>query len=405
MSAERWITIFGGTFLIGALFENSFLATFAALLILLLLFANLWRWHALDGIVYRRKPFYRRGFPGETIELELEVENRKFLPLTWLRIEDPWPASVGPEDEDQLAPSHLADQGLLKNVFSLRWFEKVKRNYTLMFRRRGVYKIGPARMQSGDAFGMYDVSREVGTRDYLTVFPEILPSESLDLSTDDPLGDQRTMRRLFEDPSQTIGVRDYQSGDSFRRIHWTATARTGKLQAREYQPTSAKIVVICLNVSTFEKHWEGVYPELLERLVSIAATLSFDYVQKGYQVGLISNGCLAYSDRTFRIPPSRSPNQLGYLLEALAGVTPLVMVPFDQFLIREMAKVYYGASLLIVSAIHPPELINTLRILKLHSRRITLYSLADEPPPFLPGIGLVHQPFEESIARKQHDGS
>lgn len=398
MSTERWFPILAGIFLLGALFEALFLTTFAAALFTLLLVTSWWRWHALDGVMYSRKPFYRRAFPGESVTLELEVENRKILPLSWLRIEDPWPRSVGPEDEDQLAPSHLQEQGLLTNVFSLRWFERAKRVYQLRFRQRGVYKIGPARMQSGDVFGMHDLSREVGTSELLTVFPELLPIESLDLPTEDPFGDRRTRRRLFEDPTQTIGVRDYQQGDSFRRVHWPATARTGRLQVKEFQPTSPRIVVVCLNVSTFERHWEGVYPELLERLVSVAATLSYDYVRKGFQVGLISNGCLAHSDRTFRIPPGRSPKQLGHLLEALAGVTPMVMIPFDRFLMREMPKVYYGASLLVVTAVHPPELIETLNTLKLHGRKITLVSLAEEPPPFLPGILSVHRPFVEEAS-------
>jgi hypothetical protein len=62
---------------------------------------------------------------------------------------------------------------------------------------------------------------------------------------------------------------------------------------------------------------------------------------------------------------------------------------------HEMPKTYYGASLLVVTAVHPPELIETLNTLKLKGRRITLYSLAEEPPPFLSGILSVHRPFVE----------
>lgn len=76
----------------------------------------------------------------------------------------------------------------------------------------------------------------------------------------------------------------------------------------------------------------------------------------------------------------------------------MVMIPFDRFLMREMPKVYYGASLLVVTAVHPPELIETLNTLKLHGRKITLVSLAEEPPPFLPGILSVHRPFVEEAS-------
>ena len=76
LSTERWFPILAGTFLLGALFEVLFLTTFAAALFTLLLVTSWWRWHALDSVMYSRKPFYRRAFPGESVALELEVENR-----------------------------------------------------------------------------------------------------------------------------------------------------------------------------------------------------------------------------------------------------------------------------------------------------------------------------------------
>ena len=395
MSPERWLPFLGIVFLFGAIANIPYLSTFSAALAVLLGITSWWRRHSLDGVMYRRRPYYRRAFPGERVPLKVEVENHKPLPLSWLRIEDPWPWAVGPEDDAILAPSHLPEQGLLKNIFSLRWFEKTSRKYTLLFRKRGLYKVGPATLQSGDVFGMYELSRKEEQVDYLTVFPEILPLNHLDLPAEDPFGDRRSRRRIFEDPNQPMGVREYRLEDGFRRVHWPATARTGQLQVRVFQPTSAQVAMICLNTSTFDRHWEGVYSKLLEYLVSVSATLATRYIQDGYQVGLISNGCLAYADRPLNIPPGRSPKQLGVLLEALAGITPIVLVPFEQMLIREMPRVHYGASLLVISAITSPILMETLVRLKRHNRKITLLSLAEEPPREIPGMEILHRPFQE----------
>ncbi len=395
MSPERWLPFLGIVFLFGAIANIPYLTTFSAALAVLLVITSWWRRHSLDGVNYHRRPYYRRAFPGERVPLQVEVENKKPLPLSWLRIEDLWPLAVGPEDDAILAPSHLPDQGLLKNIFSLRWFEKTSRSYTLLFRKRGLYKVGPATLQSGDVFGMYELSRKEEQAEYLTVFPEILPLQRLDLPAEDPFGDRRSRRRIFEDPNQPMGVREYRSEDGFRRVHWPATARTGQLQVKVFQPTSAQVAMICLNTSTFDRHWEGVYSELLEHLVSISATLATRYIQDGYQVGLISNGCLAHADRPLSIPPGRSPKQLGALLEALAGVTPIVMVPFEEILIREMPRVHYGASLLVISAVTSPILMETLLRLKRHNRKITLLSLAEEPPGEIPGMEIIHRPFQE----------
>ena len=164
-------------------------------------------------------------------------------------------------------------------------------------------------------------------------------------------------------------------------------------------------MVLCLNVSTFQRYWEGIYPALLERLLSVAGTLLSRGIDMGYRVGMISNGCLSNSDQPFRIPPGRSPKQMAHLLEAIAGVTPIVVAPFEQYLIREIPRVPYGSTLMILTAITSPELAETLLMLKRHERQITLVSLAEDPPPKLYGIRSIHMPMldKEEFVRDYYE--
>lgn len=385
--------------ILGVVMRVSLLVTFILMLLLVLSLATWWQKRSLAGVHYHRRPFYKRAFPGERIPLQIEIENRKLLPLTWLRVQDPWPKAVGPEADDILAPTHLPDQGLLTNVFSLRWYERARRNYTLKFRKRGVYTVGPVKIESGDLFGIFERSERQDPVELLTVFPELIPFNDLHLPADDPFGDRRSRRRLYEDPNQPIGVRDYLPEDSFRRVHWPATAHTGQLQVKVYQPTSANIMVVCLNVSTFARHWEGTNPDLLEHVIKVAATLATKGIEDGYRVGLIANGCLAHADQPFRIPPGRSPKQLASLLGALAGVTPVVTGPFENFLIKQVPRVSYGATLLIVTSVTNPELFETLVQLKHHGRHITLLSFAEKPPTQVPGIRTFHMPFVAEVSQ------
>ncbi|MBN2556516.1 MAG: DUF58 domain-containing protein [Anaerolineales bacterium] len=399
MAPERWLPFLAAAFILGALLDLPILSAFSAALAVLVVVVSFWHRHALDQVFYIRKPHYRKGFPGETLDVTVEVENRKLLPLSWLRVEDPWPHAVGPEDESVLAPSHIPDMGLLTNVFSLRWFERARRRYKLVLRKRGMYKLGPPRLQSGDLFGIYEDTRVTDSEEFLTVFPEILPLEKLGLEAEDPFGEKESRRRLFEDPTQPMGVRDYRPDDGFRRVHWPATARTGEMKVKIYQPVSAQVTVICLNVATFEIAWEGYNPELLEALISTAATLAYHGIEDGYQVGLISNGCLAHSDQSFRIPPGRSPQQLGKLLGVLAAVTPLVTAPFEMFLLREMPRVHYGASLAVVTASIYPALIETLLDLKRRGRLITVLNLGEPVEEFIPGIKIIN--LDVAVAAKR----
>jgi uncharacterized protein (DUF58 family) len=395
LEPKRWVPLMLALLVLGALFRLPILVVFTSMLVVIISLASWWQRHSLDGVTYLRRPYYRRSFPGEQVPIRLEVENRKLLPLSWLRVQDPWPVAIAPDEDQALAPTHLPEQGLLTNVFSLRWYERARRAYTLLFRKRGVYSVGPARLEAGDLFGLYARAEERGPIELLTVFPALLSFRDLQLPAEDPFGDRRSRRRIYEDPNQPIGIRDYLPEDSFRRVHWPATAHTGQLQAKVYQPTSANVMVVCLNTATYSRHWEGTNPALLEHLIQVTATLVSKGIEDGYRVGLISNGCLAHADQPFRIPPGRSPNQLARLLEALAGVTPLATSPFEKFLIKEVPRVPYGATLLVVTGVTPPELGESLIQLRHHGRRLTLLSFAEVPPPEIQGIRTFHIPYQE----------
>jgi len=392
MRNDKWIFVLVIFVIIGLFIRSIFVVALPVTILIILGLSKWWQRHAFDAVIYHRRFHYIRAFPDERFPLKIEIENKKILPLSWLRIQDPWPEIIAPEGEDTLSPSHIQGEGFLTHAFSLRWFQRTQRDYMIHFRKRGVYRVGPAQMSSGDFFGIYETYQEMGSRESITVFPDIVPLERIGLPPEDPFGDQKSRRKLFEDLNRPIGVREYRLEDGFRRVHWPATAKTGDLQVKVFQPTSARVMMMCINVSTYERHWEGVNPVYLEHLLSVAATLAKEGLETGYRVGVISNGCLANSDQPFRIPPGRSPQQMAHLLQALAGVTPVVMGRFDRFLVTEIPRVPYGATLVVITAVIYPALRETLLRIKKHERRIILISIADEQPQIIEGITIAHYP-------------
>jgi uncharacterized protein (DUF58 family) len=191
----------------------------------------LWSRSSLRGLIYHRRFHFRRLFPDEAFDVQITIENRKLLPLSWLQVEDEWPLAVGPAGEEDLPRAeHDPDLGYLINTYSLRWFERIRRRFALVAQRRGVYQIGPAHLLSGDPFSLFDRKITIDNRnEILIVYPRIrsLPELGLPLKT---VGDKRVQRWLFEDPNRIMGVRDYSPRDSFRHIHWKATAHNGQLQ-------------------------------------------------------------------------------------------------------------------------------------------------------------------------------
>src|SRR5581483_3951428 len=103
---------------------------------------------------------------------------------------------------------------------------------------RGYYQLGPLVMESGDLFGLHRRYRAAADPHFLLVYPRIVPLEGYDIESRRPIGDVRLVHRLYEDPTRIAGVREYQAGDALNRVHWGATARTGKLHSKVYEPST-----------------------------------------------------------------------------------------------------------------------------------------------------------------------
>lgn len=393
MALLRWLPALILALFVGLIIHQPWLVLFSVAVTTVSLLGYLWGSHALDKVTYQRRWRYRRGFPGERIQVQIEVKNNKLIPITWLHAEDLWSLAVAPEDASILAPSHIAQVGLLVNLYSLRWRESIRRTYDLLLRQRGVYPVGPSNLLSSDMFGLSEAFQEQDNAEYLTVFPDLIPLSFELLPTEDPFGDRRSQRRLFEDINLPIGVRPYHPEDEFRHIHWPATARSGSLQVKVYQPVSAKVMVVCLNASTAHQAWMGIDNNFLEQLIKVSATVVYQSFQSGYSVGLISNCYLAHADYPFNIRPGRSRDQLAYLLQALAAVTPYTSTSFEAFLVRSLPGIPYGATLVLVTAVITPALVETLVRLKRYRANTTLISLDPTPPPDIPGVRVVHIPF------------
>jgi uncharacterized protein (DUF58 family) len=394
---HRWLNLAIIILIIAIIGQIRELLAMVAFMLVVVFVSWMWSRNSLRGLVYERKFRYRRYFPGEIVEAQIIVENRKLLPLPWLQAEDMWPLRIAPLDESTLSRAENdPDHGYLINTYALRWYERIRRRYTLQARCRGVFEIGPASLLSGDPFSLFDrkIALE-GRHDVLIVYPRIKTLAELGLPLKDPFGDRQVQQRLFEDPSRTMGIRDYVPQDSFRHIHWKATARTGSLQTRVYEPTRSLRSVLCLNVATFEQYWRGVWPDMLEYEMEVAASLAKWGLEQGHSVGMTANGTLAHADQPFRIPPSRNLNQLPRLLEALAAVSYFVSSSFDRFLIEESPRISWGATLVLITPFVNENIAASVLRLRDSGRRLVLIGLGKAEPPFINGVLTYHLPIGE----------
>jgi uncharacterized protein (DUF58 family) len=389
---DAWIILGIVITVVALIARNGFLLAGAVVLFVVPLIGALWNRVSLYGVDYTRKLSETRAFLGETIELTLEVRNRKFLPVTWLHVLDQFPANL-PVSGHEIRVNSVTNQGEFLSFWNPGIFGRLTRRFTVECNKRGYYLYGPATLSTGDGFGMFSRRGTLPGQQRLIVYPKIYTAEELRLPAKNPFGERAADAHLVEDPLRYAGIRDWQPEDGLKRVHWKATARRQELLSRVYEPTQEPQVLIFLNVATMERHWLGHMPELMERAVSVAASLAALLAEDRVPVGLIANGVLPGSDQPLRLLPGRSPGQLVRILELLAAVTPFASAPIESLLLRESPRLPWGSTLLVVTAIAHDDLLAALLDLRRAGRKVALFTLAEAPPErTLPGITVYHLP-------------
>lgn len=381
----------------GLLLRIDDLLTIAIALVSIAAVSWLWNRLAFFGLDYRRRFSLRRAFVGETVEIELSVANHKILPLTWLRVADIFPVDL-PLEGATVVKRHDTNLGEMSTFWTLKWRERAQRTFLIQAVQRGYYRFGPTRLETGDLFGLFHSIHKLDDEQLLIVYPQVLPLSRFGLPAKEPFGHLYAPRLAFLDPLRTIGVRDYHPEDDFRLLHWKATARRQELQTRVLEPATSHNLLVALNVATLIQHWQGILPEVLEQVISIAASVCYYGLEQRWPTGLIANGALPRSDQPLRLLPGRSPSQMTAILEMLAAITPFVTAPIEEMIATETARLPWGSTLVVVSALVSPSLAATLHDLRRVGRRLVLVSL--DPAPLPPGL---HDILVYRLPRAQHE--
>jgi uncharacterized protein (DUF58 family) len=212
-------------------------------------------------------------------------------------------------------------------------------------------------------------------------YPRVVPLTHVIVPARQPYGDFKPPQALLEDPLRIAGVRHYVPGDSPRRIHWRATARTGELQTRVSEPSATPVAAIFLDTITFSHLWEGQQSDLLELAVVVASSLSAQLLEGRYQVGVYANAPIPEVSRAVRIPPGRRPGQLTHILERLAMIAPAFGARIEQMMTEEIPRLPWGASMVVVTCRVTPTMQRMLLRLAraTGNQRVVLVAIGDRP--------------------------
>ena len=288
----------------------TFFFRFFYALLLLLGVGLVWAWLNLQGLNITLRRTSIRGQVGGFLEGWIQVENRTRFPKSWLEV-------VEVTD----LPVESAGRGVaLVREQSRAW--KIETHLT----RRGVFNTGQVEVVSQDPFGLFRLRRRFLQPQGYVVVPATHPLPDLDPRLAALPSDSRTTRHWENITTDVASVRDYEAGDSFRRIHWPYTARMNSLMVKEFDiGISAEAwVVVDMQQGV---HLGEAADNTEETSVTVAASLVNRLVEMSLPVGLAMDGNNNYIFR-----PDSSPEHLGRLMEALAEVKAIGTTSIERFL-------------------------------------------------------------------------
>jgi len=229
-----------------------------------------------------------QAYEGDDIFIIETLENKKFLPVIWMRAEittSKWLDFAGHKSD----VTH--ESRFVTSNFFLWGNQKITRKWFVKCLKRGIYKIDSAMLVWGDLFGLKNNNLPIEVSTKLTVYPTPGDNDIIASRSNKIMGNILTKRWINDDPFVFSGVRKYNISDPMNRIHWKATAKAGELMVRKNDYTTYPSFIMVLNVQSSDIDYkETMDKEEIEKLIKVAAAL-IDYAIKiKANFSLVSNG-------------------------------------------------------------------------------------------------------------------
>ena len=267
----------------------------------------------LDVTVDRPVDRLQEGY--EFVE-RITVKNQSFLAKLWLEVDDP-----------STLPGHSAERVIMLGPRESRTWKT-----STVCTRRGLFSVGPVQITTGDPFGFFRYTTTYGRPQSVLVYPRATELPNFYVPPANLPGEGRFRKRTHYVTPNASGVREYEFGDSFNRIHWPSTARTNKLMVKLFELDPASDIWIILDLDRSVHLGEG--DEGTEEFsVKLAASIARFFLMANRSVGFIS-----YGKKLFIEEAERGAQHFTRILEALALSTAEGDVPVGTLVSQEAKR-------------------------------------------------------------------
>jgi uncharacterized protein (DUF58 family) len=333
----RWILALGGGIYLAAwAFGSEVLYPVAIGLVLAVLAAALWVRVLQRPMTLRRTLGRGERLAGDDVPVQLELEAEVLVPSGTLLLRETI-ARLG-ERETPLVRRH----GRLRGRYLLRRVP------------RGRFPIEETEVVIEDPFGLERVAVSLPAGASILVYPRLVDVDRLfsESGARTPEGRRLLMRR----PTgfDLHSVRDYQQGESLRRVHWPTTARRGQLMVKELEDSPRDETAVLLDAEAGSV--VGTAPDSsFELAVRAAGSIVKSHAHRGRRAGLIVNGLRPAYQRVHSVD-----GDWHRALEILAAVEADGHAPLANMLADEGGPASRAVELTVVTSTLSPRLVERL---------------------------------------------
>jgi uncharacterized protein (DUF58 family) len=333
----RWILALGGGIYLAAwAFGSEALYPIALGLVLAVAAAALWVRYLRRPMQLRRRLGKGERLAGDDVTVQVELDEDGAVPSGALVLRERI-AKLG-DRETPLVRRH----------------GRLRGRYTLRRVPRGRYPVEQAEIVIEDPFGLERVSVELPTGAAILVYPRLVELDRLfsESGARTPEGRRLLMRR----PTgfDLHSVREYEQGESLRRVHWPSTAKRGQLMVKELEDSPRDETAVLLDADSSVVVGEST-DSSFELAVRAAGSILKSHASRGRRAALLVNGARPTYQRVHSFD-----GEWHRALGILAAVEADGHVPAANMLADEAGPAARAVELTIVTSALSPRLVERL---------------------------------------------
>ena len=223
-------------------------------------------------------------FCGEDANLVETIVNNKYLPLPVLEVGFDMSRHLAFRAEEN---SMVSDMTYRRDIFTASVKQRITRTLPFRAQKRGYYRISSTTITSHDLLMSDKYVSHMEQASEFYVLPGHLSVSQIRIPYSKIMGMLVSRRRVYDDPFEFAGIRDYRRTDPMKHINWKASARNGSLLVNLHESTLSQKVVILLDC---EGAGSAITDTLNEVSISIAAELCERMLADGISVTILGTG-------------------------------------------------------------------------------------------------------------------